>query len=157
MILAVSWYWILVPSELVIGGADLTATTSMVVPVCAVFHSILAAVVLNRVWDEYTQTCDAICENDKERFLKIYRNRIPTSIHILLAAMSAFIVLNIMILEYGSGIHGCLSIGSIAFFLVLYWEVATTLDDPLKSPWLNDSLPPSFREAITAQKQSPPY
>jgi hypothetical protein len=46
-----------------------------------------------------------------------------------------------MLVEYHNPWSGIASVGSLSFFLVLYWEVATTLDDPVNAPWFIGKIP----------------
>jgi hypothetical protein len=57
------------------------------------------------------------------------------------AAMSVIIVSGTMLIEYNNPWAGMGAVGSISFFLVLYWEVATSLDNPAKAPWFIGRIP----------------
>jgi hypothetical protein len=105
------------------------------------FHSILAAIVLGKVWEEFKEVCRCVRNEDRTKYKSCVNERIPGMIHLLLATMSTIIVLGTMLVEYQNPWSGIASVGSLAFFLVLYWEVATTLDNPAKAPWFIGRIP----------------
>jgi hypothetical protein len=113
---------------------DESAITNMVVPICAMFHSILAAMVLSKVWEEFKIVRRCIREEDRATFDICSQERIPGIIHLLLATTSIIIIVGAMLVEYENPLSGMFSVGCLSFFLVLYWEVATTLDNPAKAP-----------------------
>lgn len=140
-LLAAFWRLIFFQFDINVGKADETALTNMVVPICAMFHSILAAVVLGKVWDEFKVIRRCLKKGDEDSFRDCVHDRIPMMIHLLLGTMSFIIIGGAMLVEYHRAFAGVVSIGAISFFLVLYWEVATTLDNPVKAPWFAGQIP----------------
>ncbi len=115
--------------------------TAAVIPTLGVAYSIMAALVLNTVWEEYKQVSICIVTNDMHKFL-IYRDeRIPMLIHLLLCVLSFFLLGSMMVLEYEDVWSGRCSVFATAFILVLYWVVATELDDPHRSVWFKERIP----------------
>ncbi len=139
--LSAIWYQLFFANGIFLGKMDESAITNMVVPICAMFHSILAAMVLSKVWEEFKVVSRCIREEDRETFDICSHERIPGIIHVLLATMSIIIIVGAMLVEYENPLSGMFSVGCLSFFLVLYWEVATTLDNPAKAPWFIGRLP----------------
>jgi hypothetical protein len=141
VVIAFLWRYVFFDYKLNLGKSDETALTNMVIPICAMFHSILAAMVLGKVWEEFKVIRHCLLENDRERFQACMHERIPGMIHLLLGTMSMIIISGIMLIEYSNPWSGITAVGAVTFFLVLYWEVATTLDNPIKSPWFVGKIP----------------
>ena len=120
---------------------DESALTDSVIPTIAMFHAIVAGHVLAKVWDEYKTVRHCLRSQDKDTFLQCKDDRIPMAIHMLLGSMSFVIQALIMMVHYDGVLAGVVSSSSLAFVLMLYWEVATNLDDPFKGVWYVGQIP----------------
>ena len=141
---ALVWYFLFFRLHLNVGKDDETALTNTLIPVLATFHAILAAAVLSKVWEEFKQIRHCILKMDEQGFSACLDDRIPFTIHLLLAAMSLLIVFSAMLVEYQHASAGLLVVGGLTFVLTLYWEVATNLDNPLSGAWYINRVPPSW-------------
>jgi len=141
MVLSGLWRLFFFPNGINLGKEDETALTNMAIPICAMFHSILAAMVLSKVWEEFKTIQRCVRTLDKGTFEECTHDRIPGTIHLLLGAMSVIIIGGTMLVEYKNPWAGMGAVGAVSFFLVLYWEVATTLDNPAKAPWFIGKIP----------------
>jgi hypothetical protein len=140
------WYVLLFRNDIHFSEGDGSAFTDAVIPVIAAFHAILAGFVVNKVWNEYTRICVCCKKMDRDGFKEIVGNRIPVAIHMLLGSMAIIIELLVMLLNYERADAGCAMTFSVAFVLILYWEVAINLDDPRKGVWYVQRIPPQWLE-----------
>ena len=143
---ALAWYFVFFRLRINVGKADEVALTNTLIPVLATFHAILAAAVLSKVWEEFKQIRRCIYDGNEKGYVECLRDRIPMTIHLLLAVMSFLIVACSMLVEYQHACAGLLVVGGLAFVLSLYWEVATNLDNPVTGVWYVDRIPASWRK-----------
>ena len=143
---ALAWYFIFFRFHINVGKSDETALTNTLIPVLATFHAILAAAVLSKVWEEFKQIRRCINEGNEKGYAECVRDRIPITIHLLLAVMSLLIVVASMLVEYEHASAGLLVVGGLTFVLSLYWEVATNLDNPVSGVWYADRIPAAWRK-----------
>jgi len=139
------WYFIFFHPRFDVGKSDETALTNTLIPVLAAFHSILAAAVLSKVWEEYKLIRRCVRNRDKEGFSRCLEDRIPPAIHLLLVVMSVLIVVGTMLVHYENVGAGILVVGAITFVLALYWQVATNLDNPNRGAWYVNEIPTEWR------------
>ena len=139
------WYFLFFRGGFDVGKSDETALTNTLIPVLAAFHSILAAAVLSKVWEEFKSIRRCVQNKDEAGFFRCLQDRIPAAIHLLLAVMSTLIVVGTMLVHYENTWAGILVVGAIAFVLALYWQVATNLDNPLCGVWYVDQIPAEWR------------
>jgi hypothetical protein len=138
------WYLVFFRRGFDVGKSDETALTNTLIPVLAAFHSILAAAVLSKVWEEFKTIRRCVQNQDEAGFFRCLQDRIPPAIHMLLAVMSTLIVVGTMLVHYDNSWAGILVVGSISFVLALYWQVATNLDNPLCGAWYVNQIPPEW-------------
>ena len=139
------WYLLFFRRGFDVGKSDETALTNTLIPVLAAFHSILAAAVLSKVWEEFKLIRRCVQTQDEAGFFRCLQDRIPPAIHVLLAVMSIIIVVGTMLVHYDNSGAGLLVVGTISFVLTLYWRVATNLDNPLCGVWYVNEIPPAWR------------
>jgi len=139
------WYFLFFRRGFDVGKSDETALTNTLIPVLAAFHSILAAAVLSKVWEEFKSIRRCVQNKDEAGFARCLQDRIPPAIHLLLAVMSILIVVGTMLVHYDNSWAGILVVGAIAFVLALYWQVATNLDNPLHGAWYVNEIPSEWR------------
>lgn len=106
-----------------------------------VAYGIIAALVLQAVWEKYRKVVIAVFDRDKRTFLMYRDERMPIMIHILLAALSFPLLLLVVMLDYENIFSGIASVFSVSFMIVLYWIIATELENPAKSPWFAERIP----------------
>lgn len=143
---AALWYFVFFLRGINVGKADETAITNTLIPVLATFHAIIAAAVLSKVWEEFKSIRRCVRDNDEAEFFRCLEDRIPITIHLLLAAMSLLIVASAMLVQYEHASAGLLVVGGLGFVLTLYWQVATNLDNPLCGVWYADEIPAGWRQ-----------
>jgi len=152
------WYFFFFHQRFDVGKSDETALTNTLIPVLAAFHSILAAAVLSKVWEEYKVIRRCVLNHDRDGFSRCLQDRIPPAIHLLLAVMSVLIVVGTMLVHYDNVGAGILVVGAIAFVLALYWQVATNLDNPQCGAWYVNEVPAEWRDSpgqsLTAKEGS---
>jgi hypothetical protein len=139
------WYC-LHKAEIHFPKEDEGTLTTAVVATLAITFSILAALVLNSIWEKYRQVVVCILRRDMETFLLYRDERIPIIIHILLASLSMPVIVMVMLLEYRSFWSGLASISSVSFAISVYWVVALELENPSKSLWLAERVPKDWLE-----------
>lgn len=120
--------------------------TAAVIPTLGITYSIIAALVLNAVWEEYRKVSVCVITDDRDTFLLYRDERIPLMIHLLLGVLSLFLIGSIMLIDYDHIWSGRCSVFSITFACVLYWVVATELDDPARSVWFKERIPQEWLE-----------
>lgn len=117
---------------------DESAYTDAGVPVFAMFHAVIAARILGDVWEKHKKYQRCRNANDNEGMEECKKDRIPMAIHLLIGAMSVITQAHAMLFNFEGAFAGIFYNASLAFVLGLYWEVATTLDNPSKGPWYAD-------------------
>lgn len=123
---------------------DETVLTGAIITTLAVAFSLIAAVVLNTIWENYRKIVVCVLTKDVRTFL-IYRDeRIPIAMHLLLSAFSWPLLAMIALLEYRNFWAGVASVFSVWYSVSLYWIIATQLQDPSKSAWLAERIPPNW-------------
>ena len=140
------WYYVFYRYNISVLEADESAFTDSLIPTLAVFHAIVASVVLSKVWNEYTFVKRCIRKDDVEAFRDCLHERIPRAIHLLLLVWSVLIQAATLVLHWQSPGAGIFANFCIAFTLVLYWEVATNLDNPHKAVWYTNQIPKEWLE-----------
>ena len=116
-----------------------------------VAYGIMAALILDTVWQEYKTVGLCVRQDDLERFLESRDERIPATIHLLLGTMSFFLEGLIMLTHYDNIWAGRACVFLVAFVLVLYFEVATELDDPFRGVWYVERVPEEWLEIDIAE------
>jgi len=112
-----------------------------IVNTLAIIFSLIAAVVLATVWDNYRKIVIAVLREDKESFLLYRDERIPTLMYLLLGAFSLPLILVIGLLEWRHLWSGIIGVSSVSFAVSLVWSVAFELQHPQKSPWVAERVP----------------
>jgi hypothetical protein len=108
------------------------------------FHAVIAAIFLGKVAPGYVKAKKCILNQNEEGFHECVEDRLPMPVHILLGVMSVFALSNCLLLPYHGAYAGFDNVFSTVFTLVLYWGVATKLDDPRKAPGLRDKINPEW-------------
>gem|GEM_PF-6318606 len=111
-----------------------------------VFHSLIANSTLSKVWKDYEKLRGFLENNDEEGFRKERYYRIPLAIKLLLLTLSFFIQAAAMYSYYADPLAGLVGSFSVAFVLVVFWEVAANLDDPVRGVWYHHKIPASWLE-----------
>lgn len=145
-VLSLIWYYGLFQNDVSFLDADESGFTDAIIPILAAFHAIVAGFVLNKVWSEYSAVQRCIRISDKESFLSMRDDRIPIPIHFLLGSLAFMIQGLVMSLHYEGVWAGALSTFCISFVLVMYFEVATNLDNPKKGVWYVGRIPQDWLE-----------
>lgn len=151
-VLAVFWYVCFFETGIGFEDADESVFTDAIIPVLATFHAIVAGFALNKVWSEYTIVQRCLKTNDREAFIAIRDDRIPMPIHFLLGSIAFLIQVLVMLQNYEGPDAGMAATFAISFVLVLYWEVATNLDDPKTGVWYVDRIPTQWFEDPPVRK-----
>lgn len=141
-ILASLFWWVVIwRNEWFPMKGDEEMLSSGLIPTIGLFHAILAGHVVNVVWAEYKDALRCINSGNREGFKTCVRERIPYALHFLLGTMSIYLEVSTILYPYEKVISGVYSVFSLTFILVLYWKVATDLDDPRKAPWIAHLIP----------------
>jgi hypothetical protein len=74
------WYFLFFRGGFDVGKSDETALTNTLIPVLAAFHSILAAAVLSKVWEEFKSIRRCVQNKDEAGFFRCLQDRIPAAI-----------------------------------------------------------------------------
>ncbi len=143
MLAVVAWYH-LSKAGIHFPKADEAVLTTAVVATLAITFSIIAALVLNSIWEKYQKVVIAVLEQDEHKFLLYRDERIPIVLHLLLASLSAPIIGMVMLLEYKGFWSGAASTFCITFAISIYWLVVVQLESPAKSPWFAERIPPEW-------------
>jgi hypothetical protein len=123
---------------------DESAFTDCIIPTCFMFHALIAALVLTKVWDEYKMVRQCVRTKDRDSFRRCKDDRIPMAIHMLLGTLSFIGAVLVMLIYHREVLAGVASNFSVAFILTLYWEVSTNLDDPFRGVWYVGQVPPEW-------------
>jgi cyanate lyase len=150
------WYFLFFRHRFDVGKQDETALTNTLIPVLAAFHSILAAAVLSKVWEEFKLIRRCVQNLDEAAFQRCLQDRIPPAVHLLLAVMSVLIVAGTMLVHYDKLGAGILVVGAISFVLALYWQVATNLDNPIRGAWYMNEIPDAWQKRAHSSTCAPP-
>ena len=136
------WYYVVFKTSFVIPG-DVGLVISILAIILAFFgmwHAIFATMIINTAWSEYEKMKEYALRRRDEQVKKLAEKRIPHIMRAFLLFFSAFIQLFMSLLPYPVDWFGYLGTGSIAFVLIMYWEVAYALDNPIKAPWYQKYL-----------------
>ncbi len=120
---------------------DTSVLTEGGIATLAVLFGLIAAVVLNAIWERYRQIVVAVLKKDRETFLLYRDERIPIMLHLLLLSFSLPLWCIIVALEYRSLWSGSAVVFAVTFSLALFWVVATELENPAQSPWFAERIP----------------
>ena len=143
-LMSCAWYYFFFLTGLSFLEADESAFTDVIIGLLGMFHAIIAGGILNKVWGEAQKARHCIRVGDRETFVECKDDRIPGVIHLLLGSMSLIIQAHVMMIHFVGAFGGIASSFSMAFVLTLYWEVATSLDDPLSDVWDMGEIPPDW-------------
>lgn len=124
--------------------ADEASLTTAVIATLAIAFSILAGLVLNSIWEKYQKVVICVLKRDMDCFLLYRDERIPIVFHLLLASLSLPIIVMVMLLEYSSVWSGGASTFVVTLAISVYWLVATQLQNPAKSLWFAERIPPDW-------------
>jgi hypothetical protein len=125
-------------------GADELSLTGAIVTTLGVAYGITAALILNYVWEKYNKVVICVFERDRDTFLFYRDERMPIMIRLLLASISVPLIIMVGALDYTQVWSGAAAVFSVSLVLALYWIVATKLEDPAKSAWLAERIPPEW-------------
>ncbi|HEY0010452.1 MAG TPA: hypothetical protein VGB97_00890 [Candidatus Paceibacterota bacterium] len=153
-LLGLTWYFVFFKNGIHFAKGDMSVFTDAGIPVLAAFHTFMAAFVVSKVWKEHTEITMFCRSKDYEGFRRIIDNRIPMTIHLLLGTLALIIQLLVMLLDYERADAGIALTCSVSFVLVLYWQVATNLDDPSAGVWYVKHIPPSWLNGEEEEKRS---
>lgn len=115
----------------------------------AIFHSILAGILLTDVLKRHRGVSVCILQNDKDTFL-IYRQvRLPGLSKVLLGIFSFFLVTGMSLMTFSLWWTGPVVVFALTFLLSAYWVVVTELEDPLTAAWFHHKAPREWIEEVT--------
>lgn len=120
---------------------DATLFREPLVGFLGMFHAILAGIVASQVWGERREALRFIRMHDEKGFALALRDRIPRDIHLFIGSMSVLIWFAFAVLPYERAHTGFFSVGATSFLLAIYWQLSTTLDNPLKDPAVVAEIP----------------
>lgn len=146
LLAVLAWYQ-LAKAEIHFPKADEGVLTTAVVATLAITFSIIAALVLNSIWEKYQKVVIAVLEQDEHTFLLYRDERIPIVLHLLLASLSVPIIGMVMMFEYKGFWSGAASTFCITFAISIYWLVVVQLESPTKSPWFAERIPSEWLTA----------
>ncbi len=106
-----------------------------------IWHAIVAGLIITKVWTEYVETTKAIYDQDKKKFQQLMGCRIPLVVRMFLLILSLIIQLLFSVWCYETWWSGIGITFFIALVLVMFWEVAYNLDNPLKAVWYKELVP----------------
>lgn len=126
--------------------ADEAPLIGAVVTTLAVAYGITVTLVFGTVWEKYQKVVVCVLKKDRDTFLCYRDERVPITVHLLIAALSLPLLAMIGGLEYSSWRAGLAAVSSTAFVLSLYWIVIAELQNPAKSPWFAERIPQAWLE-----------
>lgn len=143
----VSLIWTLMRmSGIHLAGEDTELVSVAIVNTLAIVFSLIYAVVLSAVWDNYKKVTLCILQEDKEKFLLYRDERMPIVMHLLLGAAAGALIGAVALLEWHSYWSGLFGVFSVTFVISFFWIGAAELQDPKKSPWMAERIPAAWFE-----------
>lgn len=106
-----------------------------------IWHAIVTGLIFTKVWDEFVKFLDCIYEGKREEFVRMLRYRIPLVLRTFLLVLSVMIQCLFSLLNFSTAWVGFLITFCIGLMLVMFWEVAYNLDNPVKAVWYKTLIP----------------
>lgn len=106
-----------------------------------IWHAIVTGLIFTKVWDEFVKFIDCIYDGKREEFARMLRYRIPLVLRTFLLILSVMIQLLFSLLNFNTLWFGFLITFCIGLMLVMFWEVAYNLDNPVKAVWYKTLIP----------------
>jgi hypothetical protein len=140
------WYVIFFRNGINAGKEDETVLTNGVIPLIGLFHGFFAGGAAMATWKKRQIIQECVANGEEDRFRRCLTNRIPGTIHLLLAVLSFSLISALMLVKYYNPWIGAFAVQSIGFILLLYWQVATNLDNPFRGIWYvgQITIPPGW-------------
>lgn len=102
-----------------------------------------AHIQLGTCWAEYKAMSACIIKSDLQGFLLLRDEMIPRKLHMMAGIMAFFILLHIVLFDYGTDIlAGVIAIFSASFVLTQFVVVVIEIDDPIHKGWFKMKIPP---------------
>lgn len=135
-----------------LASEDTETVTVAIINTLAIMLSLIYAVVAATIWDNYREIVRCVLLEDKKKFLLYRDERIPIVMHLLLGAASFPLIAATVLIEWHAYWSGFLGVSFVTFTISFFWIGAAELQDPKKSPWMAERIPPDwFTEDVDAR------
>jgi uncharacterized membrane protein len=107
----------------------------------AAIFAIAAAMVLGGAWERVRMLSRHVLVQDQTAFMEIRDERMPISMHFVLAASGLSVLMLLSIAPYPDEWSGIIIVSSTWFVMSLYFMVVAALQNILHSPWIRNRMP----------------
>jgi hypothetical protein len=145
-ILTAIWQYVFWAHEIHFPKSDEMVLIGAVIGVIGIAFSVVAGVVLTMTLDKYRKISMSVMQRDKETFLMYRDERLPIIMYILLGTLSACLIALMMLIEYSDVRWGDFAVFVVTCAISTYFFVARELENPAKSPWFAERIPPNWLE-----------
>jgi hypothetical protein len=129
------WYFFLYKNNIYFAAGMEGIITAAWIPTFGILYSLLAAVVLNTVWNEYKTIRQAVKRYDVETFIDLRDEEMSPLVHVMVAVLSLAVLGAFMGLKYPNFWSGALLISSTSYLFGLVFWVVVEIDDPCGGIW----------------------
>lgn len=143
LLLGAVWYYVFCKNHWWVSKEDKDVWLGLF-SYASLFHSLFAVVALTSAGNGYAAMRQHKRDNNKKAFQDRLRERIPLAFKMLLFALSVIVTSIALLMPFHTVFAGFNFVACTGFILVLFWEVATNLDDPVNGVWYKGWVDPSW-------------
>jgi len=111
------------------------------IPMFGILYSLLMAIVLTTVWNEYKAMRLAVKKWDTDTFMNLRDEEMSPLVLAMVLVFSLALLLAFMVLNYPTQLYGAILVGSTTYLLSLILFVVVEIDNPCSGFWFIKSIP----------------
>ncbi len=114
------------------------------IPMFGILYSLLMAIVLTTVWNEYKAMRLAVKKWDTDTFMNLRDEEMSPLVLAMVLVFLLALLLAFMVLHYPTQLYGAILVGSTTYLLSLILFVIIEIDNPCSGFWFIKSIPEAW-------------
>lgn len=135
LVITLFWYYALYQHNIYFNQGLEGVIAAAWIPTFGILYSLLTAVVLSTVWNEYKTMRTAVKKYDVETFVDLRDEEMSPLVHVMIIVLSLAVLAAFMGIKYPDAASGALMISSTSYLFVLIFLVIIEIDDPCSGIW----------------------
>ena len=129
------WYFVLIKNNIRQSEKMEVIATASWIPLFGIFYGFLAATLIAKVFEQYSDMRMAIKRYDFDQFALLRDENLSPLMHGLMSVLAAMTLAGFMAIKYPTDLQGFIVVGSVSYVLSFIFYVVREVDDPLGGVW----------------------
>ncbi len=125
-------------------GEDVELMALTVFVLTALVYIFIAGFIFTEVWQKQKAIVQTIMKDNLDGFLLLRDERTPAFALTTVGSLSVLMVSIVGTMHWHETPAGFFAVGASAFVVAKIWVLITRLDDPKKSPWIEERVDPRW-------------